>query len=61
MLTFNVFDATFEYDESDPEPFRGGQNRFGPKLGATQLGATVSAAAGAIRLPVPLRVKGKSG
>jgi uncharacterized cupin superfamily protein len=41
MLTFNVFDATFEYDASDPEPFRGGQNQFGPKLGATQLGATI--------------------
>ena len=41
MLTFNVFDATFEYDPQDPEPFRGGQNRFGPKLGARQLGATV--------------------
>jgi uncharacterized cupin superfamily protein len=37
MLTFNVFDATFEYDPQDPEPFRGGQNRFAPK----QLGATV--------------------
>src|SRR3954447_20073416 len=41
MLTFNVFDAAFEYDATDPEPFRGGQNRLGPKLGATQLGATV--------------------
>jgi hypothetical protein len=41
MLTFNVFDATFEYDPQDPEPFQGGQNRFGPKLGARQLGATV--------------------
>ncbi len=41
MLTFNVFDATFEYNAQDPEPFRGGQNRFGPKLGAKQLGATV--------------------
>jgi hypothetical protein len=25
MLTFTVFDAAFEYDESDPEPYRGGQ------------------------------------
>ena len=41
MLTFNVFDATVEYDPQDPEPFQGGQNRFGPKLGARQLGATV--------------------
>src|SRR4051812_50176877 len=41
MLTFNVFDATFEYNPQNPEPYRGGKNRFGPKLGATQLGATV--------------------
>src|SRR3954452_17025429 len=41
MLTFNVFDATFEYDATDPEPFRGGHIRLGPKLGASQLGATV--------------------
>ena len=41
MLTFNVFDATFEYDAADPEPFRRGHNRFGPKLGAKGLGATV--------------------
>jgi uncharacterized cupin superfamily protein len=41
MLTFNVFDATFEYDGSDPEPYKAGMNRFGPKIGAGRLSATV--------------------
>lgn len=41
MQTFNVFDATFEYDETDPEPYKAGMNRFGPKIGASRLGATV--------------------
>ena len=41
MRKFNVFDASFEYDESDPEPYRAGMNRFGPAIGASRLGATV--------------------
>jgi uncharacterized cupin superfamily protein len=41
MRTFNVFDATFEYDPTDPEPYRAGMNRFGPEVGASRLGATV--------------------
>jgi uncharacterized cupin superfamily protein len=41
MLTFNVFDATFEYDKTDPEPYEAGMNRFGPKIGAARMGATV--------------------
>jgi uncharacterized cupin superfamily protein len=41
MRKFNVFDASFEYDETDPEPYRAGANRFGPAIGASRLGATV--------------------
>lgn len=41
MRTFNVFDAEFEYDDSDPEGYRSGYNRFGPKVGGSRLGATV--------------------
>jgi uncharacterized cupin superfamily protein len=41
MLKFNVFDASFEYDPSDPEPYRAGGNRFGPKIGASRIGATL--------------------
>ena len=35
MRKFNVFDASFKYDETDPEPYRAGANRFGPAIGAT--------------------------
>jgi uncharacterized cupin superfamily protein len=41
MRKFNVFDASFEYDETDPEPYRAGAKRFGPEIGASRLGATV--------------------
>src|SRR5262249_39732521 len=36
-----VFEAEFEYDESDPAGYRSGMNRFGPKVGGSRLGATV--------------------
>jgi uncharacterized cupin superfamily protein len=41
MRTFNVFDATFTYDPSDPERYSAGMNRFGPTIGASRMGATV--------------------
>jgi uncharacterized cupin superfamily protein len=41
MRTFNIFRPDFEYDASDPEGFRGGYDRFGPKIGASRMGATV--------------------
>ena len=41
MRKFNVFDAEIEYDDTDPEPYKAGGNRFGPKIGARRLGATV--------------------
>jgi uncharacterized cupin superfamily protein len=41
MRMFNVFDAPVEYDPSDPDPYGAGMNRFGPKIGAGRMGATV--------------------
>jgi uncharacterized cupin superfamily protein len=41
MLKFNVFDAPMNYDESDPEPYKAGAHRFGPKVGGSRIGATV--------------------
>jgi uncharacterized cupin superfamily protein len=41
MRTFNVFDASFEYDDTDPEGYRAGMARFGDLIGATRIGATV--------------------
>jgi uncharacterized cupin superfamily protein len=41
MNRFNLYEAQPEYDPSDPEGYRAGMDRFGPKIGATQLGATV--------------------
>jgi uncharacterized cupin superfamily protein len=41
MKKFNVFEAAVEYDETDPEPYRAGAHRFGPKIGAGRLGATL--------------------
>ena len=37
MQKFNVFDAPMEFDSSDPEPYRAGSHRFGPKIGASTL------------------------
>ena len=41
MRRFNIFSAEVEYDEADPEGYRGGAARFGPLLGAAMLGGTV--------------------
>ena len=41
MHKFNVLDAPVSYDPSDPEPYGAGANRFGPKIGASRIGATV--------------------
>jgi uncharacterized cupin superfamily protein len=37
----NIGSPKFEYDPSDPAGFRSGMFRFGPKLEASQLGASV--------------------
>jgi uncharacterized cupin superfamily protein len=41
MRRINIREPEFEYDETDPEGFRGGMFRFGRLLGATKLGTTV--------------------
>jgi uncharacterized cupin superfamily protein len=41
MRRINISDPSFSYDQDDPEGFRGGVFRFGPRLGAEQTGASV--------------------
>jgi uncharacterized cupin superfamily protein len=37
----NVFAPDLEWDSDDPDGYRAGMDRFGPKLGAERLGASV--------------------
>jgi uncharacterized cupin superfamily protein len=39
--TFNLYAPEPKYDPSDPGGYRHGSDRFGPKIGATQIGGTV--------------------
>ena len=41
MKTFNLFAPSFEYDEQDPDGYHAGMDRFGPKIGATRIGASI--------------------
>ncbi|MBE2319116.1 cupin domain-containing protein [Solirubrobacter sp. CPCC 204708] len=41
MKSFNVHEATFQYDDEEPEGYRSGYHRFGPELDGSRLGATV--------------------
>jgi uncharacterized cupin superfamily protein len=41
MERFNLHSPEFEYDPEDPEGFRCGMDRFGPKIGAGQIGGSV--------------------
>jgi uncharacterized cupin superfamily protein len=41
MRRINISAPQFDYDDTDPEGFRSGSLRCGPRLGASQLGATV--------------------
>ena len=41
MRRFKLDAAQPEYDSSDPEGYRAGMDRFGPKIGASQLGGSV--------------------
>jgi uncharacterized cupin superfamily protein len=41
MPRFNLNDASPEYDDTDPEGYRAAVDRFGPKIGAEQLGGSV--------------------
>lgn len=37
----NIFEPALERDDSDPEGYRAGMDRMGPRLGAERLGASV--------------------
>jgi len=41
MTRFNLNAASPEYDSSDPEGYRAAMDRFGPRIGAEQLGGSV--------------------
>ena len=41
MERFNLNEPAFEYDPEDPEGYRAGMDRIGPKIGASQLGASI--------------------
>jgi uncharacterized cupin superfamily protein len=41
MKTFNIFKPDFEYDDADPDGFHAGMDRFGGKIGAERMGASV--------------------
>src|SRR4051812_50135836 len=41
MERFNLLAASPEYDDSDPEGYRAGMDRFGPRIGASQIGGSV--------------------
>ncbi len=41
MKTFNIFEPSFEYDPEDPDGYHAGMDRFGPKIGAARIGASV--------------------
>jgi uncharacterized cupin superfamily protein len=41
MRRINIASPDFEYDSDDPPGFRSGMFRFGPRVGAEQLGASV--------------------
>jgi uncharacterized cupin superfamily protein len=37
----NIFTPEFHYDDTDPDGYRAGMYRFGSKIGASQMGASV--------------------
>ena len=41
MRRLNIANPSFEYDDSDPEGFRSGMDRLGPKLDARQTGTSL--------------------
>jgi uncharacterized cupin superfamily protein len=41
MRTFNLFTPELEYDATDPDGFHAGMDRFGSKIGASRIGASV--------------------
>lgn len=41
MERFNLHSPQFEYDSEDPEGYRCGMDRFGPKIGAEKIGGSL--------------------
>jgi uncharacterized cupin superfamily protein len=41
MDRVNLFEPQLDYDDADPEGYRAGMDRFGPRLGAEQIGGSV--------------------
>jgi uncharacterized cupin superfamily protein len=41
MKVFNIFAGEPEFDDTDPDGYRAGMARFGPRLGATKSGASL--------------------
>jgi uncharacterized cupin superfamily protein len=41
MKTFNIFEPSISYDPEDPDGYHAGMDRFGPKIGASRIGASV--------------------
>jgi uncharacterized cupin superfamily protein len=41
MRVFNIHEPQFTYDTEDPEPYRAGMDRFGPRIGASQMGGSI--------------------
>ena len=41
MKTFNIFAPSFEYYDEYPDGYHAGMDRFGAKIGATKMGASV--------------------
>ncbi len=41
MERFNLHEPSFEYDAEDPDGYRAGMDRIGPKIGASQLGVSI--------------------
>jgi uncharacterized cupin superfamily protein len=41
MKSYNIYRPEIVHDDDDPEGFLTGYDRFGPKIGASQLGATI--------------------
>ena len=41
MRVFNINEPSFSYDGDDPDGYRAGMDRFGPAIGASQLGGSV--------------------
>src|SRR3954453_2127055 len=41
MERFNLLDASPRYEDGEPDGYRAGMDRFGPKIGAAQIGGSV--------------------